>query len=690
MKFLPSRLFWIEKLTALVDFFQLFAILWITSQPWPWPTIWVSWTQWTVAFNLDFFSLTADGALLGQTSNLISQWGQMSGYLTYSLIYGGFSLLIFILIQITSRLSDVYGKRYDVYQPYILGGLYYFAYFFYVPQLLSLCRLFYCEQSGFLSADINVSCSSSNYAVALTFTLLMSLPLTIYFPFLIYHIITEASTYKNPADHEKQIQIYELMHLLDVDSEWIRNHVYVLSSFTQHGAFYYLHMMIFKVLMLIFFISVRANYIAQSLCMWIVTVTFLVHYGFFYLPFRHWTSNAINCTLLSMLFIGLSFGVVNTFNVQNGIMVNSVQSLWMLVFYFFGFVVMSSVVLYCLLAPGSLDLTINPPCIETLCNIQKDERYCNKVWKWIFTLKQGYKTRFDFVMSSNVIADIYSLEESIRQLHKYWLQAKYNGSIFTTPIGELLEDLLELHSSRSPKCLRRHRHWNEAYMECVQHDVFKKRHYKYILMTSQKRRILMKIFAIRVFSKGSEKKLELTNVVFNSKNRRLSTLANTACSPKIRSAVKSKRKIETSTRICEEEDTQQQSAYSNEDDEDEEEIDDEVKMYETIEAIKTLEALSFSKLDHYNFHETATKNNDDVNSSIMSSSNDGRDDSNNDVKRMEEIRKLDEMFTSWNKVIQSYENEDLPGYLTFSAAQVEDWYTLRAALSTQLELLYIS
>ena len=706
MRFAPSRIFWIEKLISLIDFLQVFAIIWITSQPWPWPQIWIAWTKWTVAFNIDIFSLTKNGALMGQTSILLtSQWGQMNGYLLYAAVYSIVSILLFLSILITNRLPSIYGRRYDKQQPYILCALYFTCYFYYLPQLLSLFRLFYCEPStNLLSADPSISCSDSVYAGTLFLSLLFSLPLTLYLPYSVFNIIKDISTYINPADHEKLIQIYELMYMLNLDEEWISHFVYVISSFTCNGAYYYLHMIILKVLLLICFISMRQNFLLQSLVMWFVIFIFSVYYGFLHFPYRHWSSNAINITFLSLNLIGISFGVGNAFGVENGIMVNSVESLWILAFYSFGVILIISVILYCLISQSTHELTVHPPCLETLLNIQRDEKYCTKVWKWICTLKQGYNTRFHFVMSNNVVADIDGLEESIRQLHKCWLQAKFFGSIFTYPIGDLLEDILSIHSIRSSKCLRKHRYWNKAYIACVNDNIFYKRHYKFILMSPLKRRILTKIFAIRMFQKCAQRRFALTNSVLHSTNKsttrkkRLYSIVNTQGSPLKFSITTNKKK--NSFHTNDGTDTTSHSNSDNDggnrsdsetsienDDTDISEVDNELKIHQTTEAVKNLEILTLSKLDYYDKQLRKI----DKNKITNNNNNDGTADNNNPLLHdniNEEIRQLDELLTSWNNVITNYENEELAGFLTFSNIEVEDWYTYRAALSTHIERLY--
>jgi hypothetical protein len=58
--FFPGYFCWIEKIVLIIDFLQIFGLLWITAQPYPWPYLWSIYTQPINVFNLDFFSLTSE------------------------------------------------------------------------------------------------------------------------------------------------------------------------------------------------------------------------------------------------------------------------------------------------------------------------------------------------------------------------------------------------------------------------------------------------------------------------------------------------------------------------------------------------------------------------------------------------------------------------------------------------------
>lgn len=54
VKFRSVNLTWGEKLFLWIEFFQLFAVIYIAAQSWPFPSQWQSRVSWTLFFNLDF------------------------------------------------------------------------------------------------------------------------------------------------------------------------------------------------------------------------------------------------------------------------------------------------------------------------------------------------------------------------------------------------------------------------------------------------------------------------------------------------------------------------------------------------------------------------------------------------------------------------------------------------------------
>ena len=74
-------MYWKEKICMIIDYLQLYTIVWNAAQPWPWPYLWSTWTRWMVYINVDIFSSLDGGALAGSSNSISStfRWGQYNG-----------------------------------------------------------------------------------------------------------------------------------------------------------------------------------------------------------------------------------------------------------------------------------------------------------------------------------------------------------------------------------------------------------------------------------------------------------------------------------------------------------------------------------------------------------------------------------------------------------------------------------
>ena len=81
--------------------------------------------------------------------------------------------------------------------------------------------------------------------------------------------------------------------------------------------------------------------------------------------------------------------------------------------------------------------------------------------------------------------------------------ARAAGSIFETLLSETLEAMLPLHSLTADGALRRHAHWQDAYVSAARDGTFAARRTRYTLMAPRKRRILIKLLAARALTEAA-------------------------------------------------------------------------------------------------------------------------------------------------------------------------------------------
>lgn len=393
------RIFWTEKGFLLIDFLQSYAVIWITAQPWPWPPLWIRGTQWTVSFNLDVFSLSSQGSLNGRSSNSsISIWGQMNGYLSYAVGYCAFAVLFYgTYLYVTTKLIWLHGSRYDLSIPYIWNLLIIMGYFFYVPLLLVLSRLFYCDsEANMLSADSSVSCSSTSYWLCVLLTSALSLPFLIGFPLLLQSHISNYMWQASNKEHELEMQSMELSYILDINTDWWTQNISILTPLSLSGRYFYSHLLVYKSLLVVSFVALRFSFPVQSAVMWSPTFMMLIYYGVYSPPFRCCSTNRIFAVLWIMLVVSLSFGVANAFQVSNAFTVASVETIFLVTTFCIGIASMIAVCIQSIMSSSQMYPTIL--LYQRLIHEYESQK---NLFEWVCALQRASKTSSKVYLSFN-------------------------------------------------------------------------------------------------------------------------------------------------------------------------------------------------------------------------------------------------------------------------------------------------
>ena len=132
--------------------------------------------------------------------------------------------------------------------------------------------------------------------------------------------------YKNPKDHEKRLQGWELGFLFDLDDFYFHGHLWMTSSFKSYGAYYRIWILFYKLILLFIFIFVRNVLFHQGFLFWFFILLLFIQFGVVKWPYRCMSSNIIHFIFLSLLLINSSFGLANSFGVTSAVMVASTES----------------------------------------------------------------------------------------------------------------------------------------------------------------------------------------------------------------------------------------------------------------------------------------------------------------------------------------------------------------------------
>ena len=492
---------WFEKFLLIADYCQLFAILWVMAQPWPWPYLWSGYSQLVVVMNIDIFSTRSEGALVGRSSSLNPRWGSMKGYMQYAFYFAIAQFVVFALSIILRRRGDTYGRISPEVRHRLISVLILISYLIYLPCALATFRLYYCEEDPYvLSADPTVECFGTEHIIYFAVCSALNLPVFFGFPYMVYKYIKATIIYNYEPDHEKRLQVWEILQMLSLDDYWLQNQLWLTSSFTKFGAYYRLHMLYLKAWMLIIFVFFRFDFQWQSGLACVTSVAFTVYYGFGFttswkrhLPFRNMKSNLIMMLTFILMVVNSTFGMFNAFGVRSPITVGSTQSYFLWAFSAGACYIALALLIYQLITSKVYDW----PSVHTLDRIWHNEEHVAKVAHWVHCIREALLVKADFLLAPLEVADIDALEESIRVLRSCWLSARSMGSLFEVPLSETLEELLFIHSTRYPAALRKHPYWNSEYVKPEVRSVLQKRYYDHSIMAPKKRRVLFKLLAIR-------------------------------------------------------------------------------------------------------------------------------------------------------------------------------------------------
>ena len=298
---------YLEKIWLIIDFLQLYTMLWNISQSWGMPFIWIYWTRSLVWSSLDYFSTTEYGALMGRSNFLnLSEWGQMSNYMSYCTCFSLIPIFFCIVYSSSVKYLNVYGKRLDLYMPYIEAFILFIGQLLYLPIGLVVFRLYYCE-NNLLAVDPVWNCTDHGY---ITYTIIFTtflFPLYFVLPAIVYKLSLSSLVYNLPQDHEKRLVAREILYLLDIDNHYLKKHTWLIASFILSGSMHRLHMMLLKASMLILFVFFRNNYILQALLFFLAYTIFCI-FSVLNFPYRRQSSNYLLILFSGALFVDVLFG----------------------------------------------------------------------------------------------------------------------------------------------------------------------------------------------------------------------------------------------------------------------------------------------------------------------------------------------------------------------------------------------
>ena len=231
----------LDEICLFVERLQVLGILWECSQQWPWPAVWLQWTQWVVVMNLDFAALGKNGAGKGSTNGLgRSVYGQMPHYLIWvgtPIVFLAFVLLVLekkllseeVIIEVARRDAHtntfLHPAKWSFRRMIATGLVARLQLWLYTPTMMVLVRLYRCEAFSKRSnndglrfaVDQQFDCYDPYVHMFRLILTPLALAVLYLLPSRLFRRSEDACEYEHPIDHEKTLQSAELDHLLGVD-----------------------------------------------------------------------------------------------------------------------------------------------------------------------------------------------------------------------------------------------------------------------------------------------------------------------------------------------------------------------------------------------------------------------------------------------------------------------------------------
>jgi hypothetical protein len=657
--------FWHEKILLLIDMLQIYGILWNMANSWYWPYLWIIWTKWAVWGNLDWFSTTNSGALSGKSMNDISRWGELHQYFLYGLLFSAIPALgnLIILLLEYYRSSMVWyqnNNRYKI-QTWWLTCLA----VTYMPCSLALSRIYYCEH-GRVAVDPYYECMSSTHILYMCIYAVLYGPVFIGLPYIIYKLINSNIIYNTNYDHEKRLQAYEISYMLNIDTFYHSSHMWLISSYKRNGIYFTLYNILFKLLLIIIYMTLRFNRYIQSFILWLIILFYLL-LCIYQRPYRHYSSNILLIVIYIMLFINTTFALFNSFNVLNAILVTSTETMILLAFNSLGVLCILIFMLYMFWVVNIIK-SVSWFSLETLTRISYSYLF-PKVLHWIQQIRIANDVNLSCYLANYATCDIPMLEHSIRILHKSWLVSTSVGSIFSIILSDTLDKLIITHSKLSKYSYRRFDYYDNNYI--TNNNIFEKYNIKYKLMNSKKRKILLKLFTLKVFNDLRKKcKRNYNNTINNNTN-----INNDTTSSSIDMITIGNKLTKLKTYM---EDGMDYNLIDTTSD-----VDANSRSRSNT-VINTSQLIQWNSLDLYEQTNQMciklTKETEQFISEYRIYQRKSQLESSNQSHTQINSSYVGELYEKWSSIIYQYETQLLPGGSLFSNNQIEEWYVYRKYL----------
>ena len=508
-----------------LEHLQFFALILSMSLSWPWPLSWIRSTSACLLLNLDFWEFAKVQSVYRGESHAFEDPSTIPfnyfGYVLAWMIAVTLVPLAFVSMCVAiSRISQI-GPVYTLLlRARTVRAFILIAQAFCIPFGLVVVRLFDCqyytvpEGGEQLQSTVlhGTKCWSSLHLGILAPLIFFSLLYFFVLPgWMVYRIRMELispsfCTYRTWRTHEQFVQLKEAEYLLGLDITWAIGHYPLFSSFRRPWVWFHPFSFVAKGTVLVLygglFYSLEYQAVAifsfVTLC-WLAVMFIPVYrlYSFNLMLVFSVFINLCNLLLGMLLVLGVENALLIGQNLLNGVIV--INTVWLFV---------ALLWLVYLFLRNSKVIDRHRPLWPILSELDPSSKFrSNHTEKFIKAILRCRKLLEQCYSMPEFFAPVHELSRHIQIINAYWREAELLHDPMQSSLWALLAEMVDVHTELTP-----HSIYGTSSKETLPQTVqelmhlmpalrkrLDQREYDFILWTSRKRRILLKLLVVATF-----------------------------------------------------------------------------------------------------------------------------------------------------------------------------------------------
>ncbi|XP_064625710.1 uncharacterized protein LOC135486661 [Lineus longissimus] len=511
-----------DAIILILEALQFFALIQSLSFRWAWPVDWLNSFSFLFAFNLDIWEMvkistngtyksvkfynTPSGAVPLEYWQMVLMWSLICAL-------GG---IAFIAAYSTMRKKK---SSYMLIQIAVLQKVYVIAIqVTAIPVGVMVGKLFHCADSGMVDVSNDLYCFQGAHWAYLFPSILFLLAFYILFPVWLIKTTKKETLGLKHDSHEGYLQLKETEYLQGMDMIYIVANYHVFSSFRKSGTHYRAFVHILKFVVVIFY-ALLFQYVNIQAVVLTLIFFFMFLACVLIRPFRVQIFNTMLILNYFMLcansLIGAMIASFNSYNVQSVwftpdysfYVLIFIQGLWFLLTLIF--------LLYITLRHFMLCVCVKRPLWPSIMSNGLDNISATTK-KYIRGTLRARLVLDKALSMPPLFAPVHELARQIQIINAYTREAEMMKDPLHDTLWDLLDELIDVHSSLSPKSL-----FSESIKDSIRETanklmkmmpVFAKkvneRDYDFILVNPVKKRMILKMYCLGIFLNGRSDKLK--------------------------------------------------------------------------------------------------------------------------------------------------------------------------------------